>query len=253
MKQIIFVVVALVVYMSSGMVYAQSGHVDLSYQNSDLGSKDADITAFTGTTLISEHMQLDGRYASFDIGSSSVDYLNINGFLFSRVENLAYGGYVGFETLNTGSSSYDGWLIGGFRQHYIVNTTLTGQIGYANSENDAHVIHMDGEVRHFYNESFSIQGNLGYGNIDVSGNSVNQDFWSWGIGAEFQLSGIPLSIYGGWQRLDFGKNESDLLGIGARWDFGSGSLIKRNRSGAGFSRTASTLNELDFGGQFSPR
>jgi hypothetical protein len=251
MKKVAFISAALAALVSAGAAQAQSGHVDLSYQNTDIGSGDLDSTALSGAFLLGEHVQLNGRYATLDGGGGDVDYWGIDGFLFNRGEGGAYGGYVGYDALD-GGPSIDEWSIGGFGQLYAGNTTWTGQLGYADTEGDVRVIHLDGEARHFVNENFSIQGNLGYGDIEASGGG-GDDYWSGGIGAEMQFTGAPISINGGWQRIDFDGGESDQIGIGARWNFGGGSLMNRNRSGASLSRVTPTVIELELGGGVAPR
>jgi hypothetical protein len=247
MKKAAFAGAAIAALMSAGAAYAQSGYVGLSYQESDSGgSSSLDTTAVSGAFLLGEHFQANARYA--DLSSGGADYWAIDGFLFSRNDQSAYGGFLGYDTFESGSSSYDEWSIGGFGQWYHGNTTWTGQLGYADTEGEVHVIHIDGEGRHFVNDNFSFQGNLGYGDVDGSGGgSVN--YWTGGIGAEWQFASAPISLYGGWQHVDIdGGGEADTLGLGARWNFGGGSLLDRNRSGAGFTRVTPTVFELELGG-----
>jgi hypothetical protein len=240
--------------LSAGIASAQSGHVELSRQNTDVGSKDIDITALSGTTLIDEHIQIGGRYANFETSSNrTINYLSVDGFLFSPSESGAYGGYVGLDSLDTNSNTYNSWFVGGFRMLNAGDKVWTGQLGYSDTESDAQVIYLDGEVRHFINENFSIQGNLGYGDISTNSGSRSENFLSGGIGSEIQFVGTPISIHVAWQRTEFDNNESNQIGIGARWNFDSGTLMKRNRTGAGLSRVTPTINELDFGGWFMPR
>lgn len=248
----VFASTALAALMAGGVAHAQSGHVGISYQNAEFGSGDVDSTALSGAVLLGSHVQLNGRYANIDTaGPADIDYWSIDGFVFSRSGGGAFGGYAGYDTFDV-SASIDEWSIGGFGQLYAGNTTWTGQIGYADTEGDIEVIHIDGEVRHFVNDNFSIQGNLGFGGIEFSGGGED-DYWSGGLGAEWQFLGAPFSIYGGWQHVDFDSGEADRLGIGARWNFGGGSLLDRNRSGASFERITPTLFELEVGGGIAPR
>jgi hypothetical protein len=237
----------------AGAAHAQSGYVGLSYQNTDAGgSTDLDSTAASGAVLLGSNFQLDGRYASLDAGGGDDgDYWGVNGHLFTRSETSLFGAYVGFNSVDLGgSSNADEWSIGVEGQLYANRTTWTGQLGYSDTEGDANVTHIDGEARHFVNDNFSIQGNLGYGNIEVTGS--DGDYVSYGVGAEVQLSGAPISFYGGWQRLDADGGDLDSLGAGVRWNFGGGTLFDRNRSGAGLQRVTPTFLEAVFG-SVSPR
>jgi hypothetical protein len=53
--------------------------------------------------------------------------------------------------------------------------------------------------------------------------------------------------------MEFDGGDVDQLGIGARWNFGGGTLLERNRSGASLARVTPTLFELETGGQPAPR
>jgi hypothetical protein len=114
------------------------------------------------------------------------------------------------------------------------------------------VIHLDGEGRFFLTENLSVQGNLGYGDLDSDFGGT--DYWTGGIGAEWLIPGAAVSINGGWQHLDADGFEVDSLGVGVRWNFGGGSLLERNRSGASLRRVTPTAVELEFvGGGYVPR
>lgn len=251
-KLAVFAGAALAALMTTGVAHAQSGHVGLSYQSNDFGGGgDLDSTALSGAVLLGSHVQLNGRYANLDVGGGDIDFWGFDGFLFSRSSGGAFGGFVGYDTLDAGGS-VDEWSIGGFGELYTGNTNWTGQLGYADTEGEIRVIHLDGQARHFLSPNFSIQGNLGYGDVEFDGGG-STDYWSGGIGAEVQFTGAPISIYGGWQHFDFDGGEADALGIGARWNFGGHTLLDRSRSGAGYQRVTPTFLELEFGGGTAPR
>lgn len=254
MKTKVFVGAAIAALMTAGAAHAQ-GHVGLSYQNTDFGSG-TDISTLTvdGAALLGSNFQVNGAYSSVEDGDG--DAFSIDGFLFNRSDTSAIGAFLGYQSLDLGgSSSADSWSIGGFGQLYRGNTTWSGQIGYNDTEGDIAIIHVDGEARHFFSDNFSAQVNLGYGDIDVSGGSGG-DFWSGGVGGELQFSSAPISIYGGWQHVDFDGGDGDTLGVGIRWNFGGGTLLEQNRSGASFRRAVPSFFELLAGGgntNFMPR
>ncbi len=233
--------------LGGGAAHAQ-GYVGVSRVSTDFGGgSDLDTNAISGAVLLGEHFQANGRYASVD---SVGDDVALDGFLFNRSDAGAFGGFLGYDTFDfSGGGSLDSWAIGGFGQLYRGTTNWTGQLGYSDTDGDVTVLHLDGEVRHFINDNFSVQANLGVGQSEASGFS-DTNYLTAGLGAEFQFAAAPVSIYGGWQHIDLddGGGEADSLGLGVRWNFGGASLLDRSRTGAGLLRNTPHAIELDLGG-----
>jgi hypothetical protein len=254
MKFKMFAGAAIAALMTAGAAHAQSGHVGVGFQTADAGGgSEVDSTAVDGAFLFTDNFQVNAAYASLE---GDADAWGIDAFLFNRSETGAFGGFIGYQSLDLGgSSTADGWNIGLLGQMYSGNTTWSGQLGYADTESDISILHLDGEARHFFSDNFSAQANLGFGNIDISGGG-DGDFWSGGVGAEWQFTGAPISIYGGWQHVDFDGGDVDTLGAGVRWNFGGGTLLERNRSGASYRRAVPSFFELLVGGgnsNYTPR
>lgn len=253
MKKFLLGAAAVMAVALPGAAHAQSGHVDLSYQTADRGGgSDVDSTSLAGAFLLGDHFQVNGRYANLE-ASSSVDYYGIDGFLFNRTDANAYGAFLGYDTLDS-SDNPNEWSFGGFYQHYAANSTWTAQLGYSDTEGDVQIITLDGQGRFFLSDNFSLQGNLGYGDVETDFGS-SDNFFTAGVGGEYGFTGLPVSIYGGWSHIDFDEGgESDSLGIGARWNFGGGTLRDRDRSGASFERATHSAIELEVaGGPLAPR
>lgn len=236
---------------SAGAAQAQQGSVGVSYQSTDFGGGDIDTTTVSGSVLLGENVQINGRYSNLDGGGGDIDAWGVDAFLFTRNNNFGYGAFAGFSTLD--DIDVDEWSIGGFGQLYTGNANWTLQLGYSDTEGDVRVIHLDGEGRFFLTENFSVQANLGYGDLDTDfGGST--DYWTGGLGAEWLIPGTPFSINGGWQRIEVDGFDADTLGVGVRWHFGGGSLLERSRSGASLRRVALTAVELEVGGGgYAPR
>ncbi len=244
MKKSIALGVAATALMMANAAHAQSGYVGLSYLNTDGGgSSDLDTTALSGGLLLGDNVQINAHYANLD-ASSSGDYWGIEGHLFMRNDRHMIGGFVSYDTIDIGSY-VDEWAIGFGGQLYTGNTTWSGSLGYADTDDAVQNTSLDLEARHFVSDNFSFQGNIGGGSLEFPGS--DDDYTSYGLGAEVQLSGAPVSFHGGWQRIDSSGTEIDALGIGARWNFGGGTLIERNRSGASLQRRNPTYLELLFG------
>lgn len=225
MKRLLIGVAALLA-VAPGIASA-NGYVGLGYSTND--ETDTDTTSITGAALLSPNIQVDGGYASLE---GDVDAWNVGGHLFTRNDAHLIGVYVGYNTFDNGGDSIDEWIVAGQGQMYFDRTTLSGDVSYASSEfiTDIDQWAVDAEVRHFVTDNFSIQGNVGYANADGDGGSI--DGTTYGVGAEWQLSTVPISIHGGWQQIDVDGNNASSLGVGVRWNWG-GTLLERNRSGAG--------------------
>lgn len=235
--------VALLGLAAPGVAAAQSGYAGLSYSTND--DTDLDTTALSGAAAIGSNFQLDAGYASVDGGSDTLDTWNIGGHLFARSGNFLWGGYVGYNSFDAGSS-LDEWNAAGEMQYYADRTTFSATLGYTQSEFfvDIDQWSLDGEVRHFVTDNFSIQGNLGFASAEADSSSTDLDSTTYGVGAEWQFASAPISIYGGWQTYDFDGSDSSSLGIGARWNWGGTTLLERNRSGASLGRPRGFLERL---------
>lgn len=240
MKTKLFGAALLALATTAGAAHAE-GSVGLNYMSTDLGGGEIDTLAIDGDFLLTPNFQLSGSYA--DVEDGALNVWGVDGFLFSRNDSHAFGGFLGYSSLD---GDADEWSVGGFGQLFRGNTNWTAQLGYNDTEGDIQILHLDGEGRFFINENFSLQANLGLGDIETDFGSGG-DYWSGGLGAEYQFAGSPISINGGWQHVDFDGGEADSLGLGVRWNFGGGSLIERSRSGASYQRNTPSAFELELG------
>ncbi|MBY0562588.1 MAG: hypothetical protein K2P58_00280 [Hyphomonadaceae bacterium] len=247
MNKLIASAAALLALAAPGMAAAQTGYVGLSYSSND--DSEINTTALSGAVALGSSFQLDGTYANAEAdGGGEADFWNLGGHLFNRSGNMLWGGYLGYSTLDFAGDSLDEWTIAGQMQYYADRTTFSGDLSYSQAEFlvDLDVWGLDGEIRHFATDNFSIQGNLGYFDASADG-GASVDGLRYGIGAEWQLSGAPFSIYGGWQQIDVEDEDASSLGVGVRWNFG-GTLFERNRSGAGLNRPVGFNESLLLGG-----
>ncbi len=230
MSRILFGALGAVAMMATPAL-AGSGYVGASYQRADIGGSDGDVWSLNGQAALGENFQLGAGYASFE---GDLDVWTIGGHLFSRGPQWLWGGYAGFTTFDSSGLSFDEWTIAGETQFYMSRTTLTGVLSYTSSDyiGDLDQWALDGELRHFVSDNFSLQGNVGFAHVS----DVDVDGWTAGVGGEFQFDGAPISLYGGYQHADYDGPESDAFTIGARWNFGGQSLFERNRSGASLTR-----------------
>ena len=242
MKKYILGAAALLALAAPSIASAQSGYVGLSYSQND--DTEIDSLSLNGSVALGSNFQLDGGYAQLETNADDADTYNIGGHLFTRGANWLWGGYLGYNSTDAGGDSLDEWIAAGQVQYYADRTTFSGDLSYSQSEFlvDIDQWALDGEARYFVTDNFSLQGNLGYFEASADGGG-DLDGTNYGVGAEWQLTGAPISIYGGWQQVDIDGNDSSSLGIGARWNFG-GTLFERNRSGAGLSRPTGFLERV---------
>lgn len=241
MKKFLIGAAAALAIAAPGVAAAQTGHVDLSYQNTeaDIGGLDAEgegwnlggSTAWGGDGTVG--FQLDGSISEAD----DVSAWGVGGHAFARNSNHLIGGFVTYGNTDIdGGSDVDAWAVGAEGQYYFARTTLDGALTYSEADDlDAELTSVDAGLTHFVTDNFSIGGNLGFGNIEVPGGDV--DVTTWGLTSEYQFASAPISIFGGWQQteIDDIDAEADTLSIGVRYNWG-GSLFERNRSGASLAR-----------------
>ncbi len=240
MKKFLFGAAAALAIVAPGAALAQSGYAEVGYASTDVGGNDIDTWQFGGAAAWggngSMGFQLDGAYGSHEYGGvgAEADTYNLTGHIFGRNDNHMVGAFVGFGNTEFGGAfDYGYWTLGVEGAYYMARTTLSGVVAYSDSDDlDAQMTSADAALTHFVTDNFSIGGGLGFG--DIEGGS---EFTSYGVGGEFQFTGAPISIYGGYNVTDFDGSDVDVLSIGARWNFG-GSLFDRDRNGASLVRNA---------------
>jgi hypothetical protein len=247
LKKFLLGAAAALAISAPGMAAAQSGYVDLGYQSTeaDIGAVESDsdgwsvggAAAFGGNGSIGG--QVDALFSSAEAdGGGDVDIWNLGGHLYSRSEGGLFGGFVNFGNADVGGAGdFDFWTVGLEGQIYMSRSTFDGALSYSEADDtDASLTALDVGYTHFVTDNFSLGANLGFGQIDDGTNDA--DLVSYGVGAEYQFAGAPISVFGGWQHgeIDDADADADSLGIGVRYNFGSGSLLDRNRSGASLSR-----------------
>jgi hypothetical protein len=241
MKKYLLGAAALLAISAPGVAAAQTGHVDLSYQNTeaDIGGLDGEGEGWNlgGSTAWgcdgTVGVQLDGSLSNAD----DVSAWGVGGHLFSRNTNHLIGGFATYGNTDIdGGDDVDAWAVGLEGQYYFARTTLDGALTYSEADDlDAELTAVDAGLTHFFTDNFSLGGNLGFGNIEGLGGDA--DVSTFGVTSEYQFASAPISIFGGWQHteIDDFDADADTLSIGVRYNWG-GTLLDRNRSGASLAR-----------------
>jgi hypothetical protein len=251
MRKLLIAAAALIAVVAPGVASAQTGYVGLGYANVDMEDSDSDgffgegVVAFDAGAL---GVQLDARVGTLDSDDNGdTDFWNIGGHVYDRGQQWLVGGFASIGNTDSGAGDTDVWAVGAEVQYYMARTTVGGALTYSEADDaDLDGYFIDGEVKHFYTDNFSLNANLGLGQVESNGN--DGDTWNAGVGAEYQFASAPVSIFGGYQHANIdldGTDESDVdaITIGARWNFG-GTLIERDRSGAGLTRRGGIIERV---------
>ena len=262
-KTWLFGAAAILTAILPGAAAAQSGHVGASYNHGTLhifGSHgDYDGWSADGVAAF----DLGGGWGSqvgvtytdnsFSSGGGDLKDWGIDGHIYHRDSNWQWGGALAYNS-NQGFSSSDinSWSAAGEARWFMPNSSLGASLSYSNSDSSgssAHSWRLGGDARFFVTDNFEIGGGLGYENLSGSGSSANG--WDANIGAEWQFSSVPISIYGGYGRNTLSTSGPDLtvdaFTLGARWNFGGGSLRERDQTGANLDHLSGPYERAFFG------
>lgn len=228
---------------------AQSGYVDLSYtdSDSDLGNG-LESASIGGAIAFADHVQLDARYVDIQQDSASdSEAWDVGAHIYARNATWLIGGYVGYQTLDGASTAHES-TYAVETQFHIDRSTISATFSYSDDDSltGAELTVLEGQYKFFATDNLSLAGGLGWGQGEL--NSFPVDYWDANLGVEYQFAAAPISIFGGYRHgnfsSDFGDIESDAFGVGVRWNFGGGTLIERNHTGASLTRPLNALERV---------
>lgn len=284
MKKMIF---AAAVVAAPAQAYAADGNVLDGFVSAAVGYQDSgasedfsevdsgdDITfALRGTVAVplstSIGLQADVAYAREPLNypapyETSLKTTTAAAHLFYRNEGNFLLGVIGqtnFNTISVYTQNIDTkqYFLGGEGQVHLNNVTLTGQVAYRNDEVSYYDdVSFDGvaataEVKYFIDSNWSLALKGEYSNVGFE-EDFDIDQWRIGLGTERRLSSLPVSIFANvnygetkFQDEDFKFHDTRLM-VGVKFNFGSGSLAERNRSGASLEPFRAESPLLFFGG-----
>jgi hypothetical protein len=235
--------------LAPGAASAQSGHIDLSYtdSDSDLGNG-VESTSIGGSIAFADHVQLDARYMDVQQDPSpEAAAWDVGGHVHMRNSSWLIGGYVGYQTIDGASTAHE-YTYAVESQFYIDRSTISATFSYSDDDSPAgaELTVLDGQYKFFATDNLSLTGGLGWGQGEL--NSFAVDYWDANLGVEYQFNGTPISLFAGYRHGDFGSDvgeiETDAFGAGVRWNFGGGTLLERNRSGASLARPLNALERV---------
>jgi hypothetical protein len=249
MRTVLMATAASAAFLLASAAQAQVvGHVGANYTRADVdfGAFDADADGF----------QIEGA-AAFDLGGlgAQVDgavsdaegadtVWTVTGHLNQKFgETARAGGFAGV----TVTDGYELWGLGLEGQADVApSTVLYGQVGYGEANDlDLEIWAARGEIRQYVGDNIRLTGSVGYLNGKIK-NVGDADAWSIGAEGEYQFSGTPFSVYGGYQRTDSNDLgvEVDTFRVGARFTFGGATLRTRDSAGASLGGVNKLLGGL---------
>ncbi len=222
--------------MLSAPAFAQAtGNVGVNYTRADFGSGDTDAYGVSGQAAIptSGNMAilLDGNYSHND--DADTDVLLADAHLIVRDAGSAWGGFVGVANIDAGGSS-TAYGIGGEWAGFFDTSTLALSVAYG-TDDDTNVDAwgVNGVYRIFANDNLRFDLGAGWARVDAGGG--DNDATQLGAGVEYRFDNSPISLGAAYNHVDAGSgSDADIFGLSLKFDFGTGSLKARDRSGNTF-------------------
>lgn len=242
MKKLLLGAVAALAIAAPGVASAQNAYVDLGYSSSegDVAGINVEGEGYTlgGAAAFGGNGGLGSQIDATFGDSDDTSTWNVGGHVFTRNDSYLFGAFANYGSVEPdgGAGDYNSWTLGVEGQWYASRTTFDWAVSYSDAQDlDATFTGADVGVTHFVTDNFSFGGGIGFGNIEVG--AVDANTLTYGIGAEYQFTSLPISVYGGWNRFDISDfdTEADTLSVGVRYNFG-GSLFERNRTGPSLAR-----------------
>lgn len=243
MKKVFFAsVAAATLFAAPALAQNAIGSVGGAYMHNDTEGFDTDgalLDASVATPAFGDWtvtFNASAVYADSDFGDETMASGAVH---LTRMfgQDVRAGGFIGL----TDVGGENDFSIGGEIQKYLPRSTLTGLVAYTDADG-ADVWSLAGDAAFYATPALRLNAGLSYHNIDAGGGDA--DVWSLGLGAEYEFTGTPFSLTGGYERTEIeGGPDSDTFMIGLRYSFGGGQQA-RDRAGANLGRTIGGVKAL---------
>jgi hypothetical protein len=212
--------------------FANDGYVDASYVNlNGLGSSQS---AYTANLAYSANLNPTGWGVQGDVSYLDGDnipsqYVSGQATVFKRDKTYLYGAYVNYAD----SFDIDTWEVGALGQAYGDKYTVSGSIGYGQTNTNPNIDHWDvGATGNYYiTNNFSIGATASYERLTLAG--ANEDITVLGAQAEWKPEKLPVSFIASYLNENpDGLGSFGVTSVGVRWNFGGAKTLKdRDQNG----------------------
>jgi hypothetical protein len=239
MRKILLGAAAAMAVVAPAAAQAQdtNGYVSFSYNTLDDDNDGAkeDYIELNGAVATglggSWNLQFDASAAEMNHESHSDHMTTVIAHAFMRTESYALGGFGGFTNGNS-----DNYVLGAEGALYLGQFSLNGSAWFGGDRqyDDEEHSGVSAVGTLFISDHFSVGADVNYYEFDFGGGS-SEDGTIYGVNAEYQFAN-GFSLFGGFHSSDednFGADRQvDTFSIGGRFNFGTASLIERDRNGA---------------------
>ena len=237
----LFLATAAVAAFAAAPALAQTapvGSIGATYSSSniDFGASDLDTDSVVidGVVAVPAFSGWTATFAgAVDHNNDSDDTLASGTAHLTRMagSDVRYGGFVGVADMG-GDTAYSA---GAEVQKYLDKATLTGTVAYTTADkSDVDVWTVGGDAAFYVQPNLRLNAGVSYSSIDAG---PSLDLWTYGVGAEYEISDTPFSVVAGYTRGDVEDVTIDTWNVGLRYSFGGG-LQARDRAGAALPGTA---------------
>jgi hypothetical protein len=227
MRKATFLGAAAIALMAATTANAQN-YVGVSHGNIKLDGFDDEQFTAGELAIAGANHEIDLAIVSGD--SSDEVAVSVAGHLFTRTDSHLFGGFVGFGT----GDDVETWTAGVEGNKYFEHWTLAAAVGYTSDEEaDLDGYGINTEARLFPADNFRLQFNLAWADVDDGTPGGGESVLGYGLGAEYQISGSPISLTLNLDRAETEDTDVEVstYSFGIRYNWG-GTLKERDRSGA---------------------
>jgi hypothetical protein len=233
-----------------GLAHADAaGYVGLAYNTLDdnFDANKDDYVTLSGAVVTplggNWNLQFDADVGDMNHSSHTDTFATAIAHAFYRNDGWAWGGFAGYS-----ADEDNAWLIGTDGALYLDRFTIAGDalVGENRVQSDNTIAEVSVQGSWFVTDNFSIAADANWFDWEFSG-GFSQDGVVYGASAEYQFDGSPFSIYGGYHTAnDINGDDVNSFAVGFRYNFGSSSLIDRDRHGASMSGGSQLLRDQVF-------